>query len=487
MAPPPLTVTRLDRKFVSDDRRIIARLFDPGGEARIRAVVDRVMAMREEDVEAVLARTLRRYNARHGDVGEIFEDHFNELTKEFEPPPGLSRERRLLIGAYFTMEYSVESAALFNPSIVPHPNQEGVPGGSLRFVMSLRATGEGHLSSIVFRTGVIEGGGGIRFDVPSRYMHRLKPVRDRQIEKKWLFRKLIEIGAYNDAAQAVLDRLPEEFPYQELDRAVEAVRHTAGTTEMYEEAATNICWVARSNYLLEYEPGTDPSSVVIFPATENESRGIEDARLVRFVDDDEEVRYYATYTAYNGFRILPQLMETPDFGTIRVRTLHGKYAQNKGFALFPRKLDGWYLMLARLDGENNYLMKSRDIAFWNDAVLLQAPEYPWEFVQIGNCGSPLETEAGWLLLTHGVGPMREYCIGASLLDLEDPSRVLGHLAEPLIVPIDEEREGYVPNVVYSCGALIHAGRLIIPYAMADSATSFASVPVDDLLAHLSAE
>ena len=487
MALPPLTVTRLSQKFVSDDGRIIARLFDPGGEARIRAVVDRVMATSEEEVESVLARTLRRYNARHGDVGEIFEEHFNELTDEFEAPPGLSRERRLLIGAYFTMEYSVESAALFNPSIVPHPSQEGVPGGSLRFVMSLRATGEGHISSIVFRTGVIDGSGGIRFDVPGRYMQRLKPVRDRQIEKKWLFRKLIEMGAYNDAVQAVLDRLPKTFTYVKLDRAVEEVRQTTSAPDVHEEAATNIRWVACSNYVLRFAPGTDPSRIVIFPATENESRGIEDARLVRFVDDDGRVRYYATYTAYNGFRILPQLLETCDFSTIRVRTLHGRHAQNKGFALFPRKLEGWYLMLSRLDGENNYLMRSRDIAFWNDAVLLQTPEYPWEFVQIGNCGSPLETEAGWLLLTHGVGPMREYCIGASLLDLEDPSKVLGHLAEPLIVPTDEEREGYVPNVVYSCGALIHAGRLIIPYAMADSATSFASVPVDDLLAHLSAE
>jgi predicted GH43/DUF377 family glycosyl hydrolase len=235
---------------------------------------------------------------------------------------------------------------------------------------------------------------------------------------------------------------------------------------------------------MHLSPDVDPSEVVIFPASENESRGIEDARLVQFTDDDGTVRYYATYTAYDGFRILPQLLETENFQRLRVRTLHGKYAQNKGFALFPRKMDGCFLMLSRLDGENNFLMKSPDVAFWNEAVQLQTPTHPWEFMQIGNCGAPLETDEGWLLLTHGVGPMREYCIGASLLDLENPAKVIGHLREPLIVPADDEREGYVPYVVYSCGALIHGGKLIIPYAMADSATSFASVDVDDLLAHL---
>jgi predicted GH43/DUF377 family glycosyl hydrolase len=481
-----LTVERLPQTFVSDDTRVIPRLFSPGSEHRIRRVVERVLHLTDDEVEDVLGRTLQRYHARHRDIGAVFEEHFAELAEEYGQNEDIDHARRLLIGAYFTMEYSVESAALFNPSIVPHPRQDGVPAGSLRFIMSLRATGEGHVSSIVFRTGIIDGEGRIEFDEPSRFTHRVKPEWNRVFKRDWLFRKLIEMGAYDETVQAIVDGLAEEFTYQELVQAVEATPCPVDAPDQAEQAKENVLWVARSNYVLHLSQGVDPSEVVIFPASENESRGIEDARLVRFTDDDGATRYYATYTAYNGFRILPQLLETENFQRLRVRTLHGKFAQNKGFALFPRKMDGCYLMLSRLDGENNFLMTSPDVAFWNEAVQLQTPTHPWEFVQIGNCGAPLETKKGWLLLTHGVGPMREYCIGASLLDLENPAKVIGHLREPLIVPADDEREGYVPNVVYSCGALIHGGKLIIPYAMADSATSFASVSVDDLLSHLGA-
>jgi predicted GH43/DUF377 family glycosyl hydrolase len=236
--------------------------------------------------------------------------------------------------------------------------------------------------------------------------------------------------------------------------------------------------------VLELPANACPSEIVIFPATENESRGMEDMRLVRFTEDDGSTRYFGTYTAYNGFRILPQLFQTEDFRHIRMTPLQGKYAQNKGQALFPRRIDGWYVMIGRLDGENLFLLKSKNIRFWNDAEPLQEPTYPWEFVQIGNCGSPIETPEGWLLLTHGVGPMRTYCIGATLLDLNDPSRIIGQTDEPLIAPNEEERDGYVPNVVYSCGGLIHNDRLVLAYAMSDSATAFATVPLPELLAHL---
>jgi len=245
-----------------------------------------------------------------------------------------------------------------------------------------------------------------------------------------------------------------------------------------------VLWLARSNYHLKMPPDCDPSEIVIFPASENESKGIEDVRLVQFTEEDGSTVYYGTYTAYNGFRILPQIFETTDFTTIRVHTLNGQYVQNKGMALFPRRIGNWYMMVSRLDGENMYLMRSENIHFWNEAIKLQEPKYPWEFVQIGNCGSPIETEAGWLLLTHGVGPMRQYCIGVSLLDRDDPSKVIGHLKQPLLVPTEQERDGYVPNVVYSCGAMIHHDMLFIPYAMSDSATSFASVAVSDLLGAL---
>jgi predicted GH43/DUF377 family glycosyl hydrolase len=244
-------------------------------------------------------------------------------------------------------------------------------------------------------------------------------------------------------------------------------------------------WLARSNYHLKFPARSAVSEVAIFPVNENESRGIEDARFVRFTDDDGAVMYYGTYTAYNGFRILPQLLETPDFTEFRITTLNGKYAQNKGVALFPRKINGWYVLISRADNENLYVATSKNVRFWNDAQRLQTPTYPWELIQIGNCGSPIETEAGWLLLTHGVGPMRTYCIGAALLDLQDPTRVVGHLAEPLMIPDERERDGYVPNVVYSCGAIVHNDLLVMPYAMSDSATSVATVRLQELLDCLS--
>jgi predicted GH43/DUF377 family glycosyl hydrolase len=382
------------------------------------------------------------------------------------------------------MEYSIEAAALFNPSIVPHPNQDNVPDGALRFIMSLRATGEGHVSSITFRTGLVLADGTVRFRPVSRFVEQAKPVAERLYHRHTLFLKLIEMGAYNEITGTILDRMPEESTYTGLCSVIDAVGASLADSELFQQTADKIRWLAQSNYHLEFPVDADTSEVVIFPVTENESRGIEDARFVRFVDDDDAVRYYGTYTAYNGFIILPQLLETPDFREFRIATLNGRFAQNKGMALFPRKIDGWYMMISRVDNENLYLMQSKNVRFWNDAEKLQEPTHPWEFIQIGNCGSPLETEAGWLLLTHGVGPMRRYCIGAALLDLDDPTRVIGHLKEPLLVPNEKEREGYVPNVVYSCGAIVHNGRLTMPYAMSDSATSIATVSLEELLHQL---
>ena len=255
-------------------------------------------------------------------------------------------------------------------------------------------------------------------------------------------------------------------------------------TPLLNDTIEKVLWLARSNYELKFREDRRISEKVIFPVSENESRGIEDARFVRFIDDDGEVIYYATYTAYNGFDILPQLLETSDFISFKIRTLNGKEAQNKGMALFPRKIDGRYMMISRQDGENMYIMTSDHLHFWHKAKLLQEPKYSWEFIQIGNCGSPMETEAGWILLTHGVGAMRKYCIGAYLLDLEDPSKVIGRLAEPLLSPTEEEREGYVPNVLYSCGAIINNDEVIIPYSMSDTASGFAVVSVKELLSRL---
>jgi predicted GH43/DUF377 family glycosyl hydrolase len=484
MPGPRLTVRRMPEHLLSDDRRVITRPFAPGGEPRILKVLERVQSLGEPAVEARLADVMQRFGGRHKNLPDRFEDHFTELAGPYVGQASqLTTARRQLIGAYFTMEYAIEAAALFNPSMVPHPDQQGVSAGNLRFIMSLRATGEGHVSSVAFRTGVATRDGKVSFHRTSRFVEAARKDRDPVYHKPTFFLKLIEMGAYNDYSGAVLDRLAEEFKYADLLHATQMAAD-AFDRELAEQTADRLRWLARSNYQLRFPEDCDVSEVVIFPVTENESRGIEDARLVRFVDDDGQVMYYGTYTAYNGFTILPQLFETPDFHQFRISTLNGQFAQNKGAALFPRMLRGGYMMVSRVDGENMYMMWSTNIRFWNDATLLQTPKYPWEFMQIGNCGSPIETEAGWLLLTHGVGPLREYCIGATLLDREDPSRVLAQTPEPLIAPNEREREGYVPNVVYSCGALEHQGHLIVPYGISDSATTVATVRADELLQYM---
>ncbi|MEX0886559.1 MAG: glycoside hydrolase family 130 protein [Phycisphaeraceae bacterium] len=477
-------VVRRPERFVSDDRRVITRFFATGGEDHQRAIVQRVVDLDEAEVERLVERTRADFGKRHRDIEAAFRLHY-ESVRGYAPSGGkLSEARRLLIGAYFTMEYSVESAALFNPSLVLHPDQDGTAPGEARLLMSLRATGEGHISSIVFRTGKIHADGHIAFDAPSRFAHRLRTQEDRLYERRLFVLKLIEMGAYNDTAGEVLGALDDHFTYRQLDDRIHEVGMRDDVPSIFNETAENLLWLARSNYHLEMPAGTDPSEVVIFPSSDNESRGIEDVRLTRFIDDDGSCTYFGTYTAYNGYRILPQLIETNDFRHIAVHTLNGRYVQNKGMALFPRRINGRYYMISRLDGENMYLMWSDDVYFWNEAQMLQQPRYPWELVQIGNCGPPIETEAGWILLTHGVGPMRQYCIGVSLLDLHDPSKVIGHLDEPLLVPDETERDGYVPNVVYSCGAMPHGKTLVIPYAISDRVTTFATLDIDELVAAL---
>ncbi|MBN2445306.1 MAG: glycoside hydrolase family 130 protein [Phycisphaerae bacterium] len=478
------SVTRMPDQFLSDDRRVIMRRFMPGGEERIRTVLGRVLSLDESEVGQLLTRVMRDFQDRHKRIEISLAEGFDEIATYVSDADGISHERKLLIGAYFTMEYAIEAAALFNPSIVPHPDQSGLPTGTLRFIMSLRATGEGHVSSVTFRTGTIDQRNKFTVHRVSRYVEPARKVRDRVYHKHTYFLKLIEMGAYNDIVQEVVDRLSEEFLYPDLTGVVQAVCGAEPDSELHRQTSERLLWLARSNYYLQFPKDCDVSEVVIFPVTENESRGIEDARFVRFVDDDGTVTYYGTYTAYNGFHILPQLIETPDFHNFKINTINGRFAQNKGAALFPRRIKGWYVMISRADGENLYIMRSDNVRFWNEAELLQTPTYPWEFVQIGNCGSPLETKDGWLLITHGVGPMRQYCIGASLLDLEDPRKVIAQTKEPLLVPNEREREGYVPNVVYSCGALIHNGLLVLPYAMSDSATTLATVPVRNLLDHM---
>lgn len=479
-----LRVRRLPVTFASDIRRVITRFFDPGGEARIHNVVERVLRLEEKEVDCILKDVFLRFRYRHGNISNVLYENFRKAADMIGLADNLAPNQRLLIGAYLTAEYSIESAALFNPSIVPHHDQRNLPDGAVRFIMSLRATGEGHISSIVFRTGTIGSDHKIQID-PCRLLSRLgSVVPDNQYEKSLFLRKLKDIGIYEWVANLVLDRLDDFFTSGQMDQAITETRASMPDKIEIEEALQDICWLVRSNYQLEMDKDADASEVVIFPQTGNESHGIEDLRMVRFVEDDGSVTYYGTCTAFDGYHVLPQLIETRDFLKIGVHTINGASARNKGMALFPRRVGGHYMMCSRIDGENLYIMVSDIVHFWENAELLKVPRSAWEFVQIGNCGSPLETSEGWLLLTHGVGPMRTYCIGAMLLDLNDPQKVIGCLEEPLIKPNEKERDGYVPNVAYTCGAMIHCGQLYLPFATSDMITRFAMVSLDSLLNRL---
>jgi len=479
-----LKADRRTVRLTADPTRVISRLFIPGAESRIRAVLDRILTLSDAEVSSALTSVLGRYSSRHKDLGKILERHYQAVSAHLNGRAPESKERRWLIGAYFTSEYSLESVALFNPSLVVHPNQDGVDSGAVRFIMSLRACGEGHISSIEFRSGVIHPSHEIEFDPTPGFAVTEQPVEDHLHDRNRFFLKLNEIGPYHPLADRILQQLPDEFTIRDLERAIGAVRRRHRFFDPGGELADTMLWLARSSYRLEFPADSTISERVIFPVSESESRGIEDARFVRFTHDDGRVVYYATYAAYNGLRSLPQYIETTDFLHFRINTLNGRCAQNKGMALFPRKIQDRYVVICRVDGENLYVLRSDDIHFWNEAQKLQGPVHPWQFIQLGNCGSPIETEKGWLLLTHGVGPMREYRMGAVLLDLEDPSRVVGHLKDPILVPAREERDGYVPNVVYSCGSMIHNDKLIIPFGICDTSTSFATVSLDELLSHL---
>jgi predicted GH43/DUF377 family glycosyl hydrolase len=443
-----------------------------------------VASLTDAEVSSMLSSILSDYRLRHKDIRGIFRQHYALAIAQ----PGVgaqaaTEERRLLLGAYFTSEYSLESVALFNPSMVMHPDQNGVPPGSARFIVSLRACGEGHISSIEFRTGIVDAAHGVTIDAPSTFAITARPEDNTLYDKSSYARKLIEMKAHHHSADPVLALLDSEFTIQDLNDAIERCRPAGGTTS-FDDLARNMIWLAHSNYQLEFSPDTPLSARVIFPISESESRGIEDARFVRFTYPDGRIAYYATYSAYNGLRVLPQFIETTDFRHFKINTLNGVCVQNKGMALFPRMIGSDFVMASRLDGENIYLLRSDNVHFWNEAKLVRAPKYPWEFVQVGNCGSPIETKAGWLLLTHGVGPMRQYWMGALLLDLEDPSRVIGDLREPLLVPNADERDGYVPNVLYSCGAMLHDDHVVIPYAISDSYSSVATVSLRELLSQL---
>jgi predicted GH43/DUF377 family glycosyl hydrolase len=467
-----------------DQSRVLLRPFNPGGPERAARIIGRIMALPEDRVGPLLDAVSAEFAQRHQDIRNRFLERFEQVREWMLTDQELTEQRRLLIGSYFLAEYSLESAALFNPSIVAHPDQTGLPSGALRFILSLRATGEGHISSIAFRTGIIHPDQRIEVFAPTGFLTEPRQIPNPHYEKALFARKLAELGLAGEFARRVVNKLGDSFALEELRAGLkdEQFRLTDCLTKEDQEIAQGIWMLARSNYEVQFRSEQPLSERILFPATPSQRNGIEDARFVCFQNEDGSHTYYATFTAYDGRVVMPELVETSDFLLFRFITLNGPAAQNKGMAMFPRKIGGHYAMLSRQDNENIYLMFSENVHFWNEHKVLLKPAYPWELVQLGNCGSPIETDAGWLVLSHGVGPMRKYCIGAFLLDREDPAKVIGRLREPLLRPNENEREGYVPNVVYTCGALLHNGELIIPYGLADHATGFASVPLTEVLA-----
>jgi predicted GH43/DUF377 family glycosyl hydrolase len=477
-----LNVRRSRLTLRPDPGRVLVRPLNLGSARRVRTICRRVLSLSEPEAQTLLEQVEAEFADRHLETLAFLQRRYEEV-RPFVPRGGeLSKVRQLLLGAYFTHEYSLEAAALFNPSIVPHPDQSDLPPGALRFILSLRATGEGHISSITFRTGLLDAKDNITINEPTRYCLEPAQVPNASYEKGLFDRKLHELGLTGDFSQRVLQALPDSFTLEELQVRVDlAVKEEHARGQDDEALARKIVTVAQSNYEVQFSPSSRVSERVLFPVTPSQSNGIEDARFVRFANGDGTHTYYATYTAYDGKLILPQFIETPDFLHFKFITLNGPAVQNKGMALFPRKVNGHYAMLSRQDYENIYIMFSDTLHFWYSPQLLLKPAFPWEFIQIGNCGSPIETEAGWLVLSHGVGAMRKYCIGAFLLDLNDPTKVIGRLREPILKANESEREGYVPNVVYSCGSLLRGRRLVIPYAMSDYATTFATVSLDEVL------
>ncbi|ACU72231.1 glycosidase PH1107-related [Catenulispora acidiphila DSM 44928] len=481
-------VTRRRLRLNRDPSRVIAKLFLPGGQppdmnSRAGGVVRRVLTLSDVEVEASYTQILEQFGSRHRDLQETFAENYRTIEHRVGHDKDVSEQRRLLIGAHFTHEYAIEGAALTNPSMVPHPDQSGLRPGELRFLMSARAIGEGHLSCVEFRTGVIGSGGELRVDQPSPHAS-IGSVRATRYERSLLAAAMAGHGEDDEVVAYLLRHLPEHFTDAELEARLGELHPQLLVQENTYRTVSRIHWFLACQYRLEFSADADVSEHVLWPQSPTERRGVEDARFVRCVDPDGSVMYRGTYTAYSGSDSATQLMETPDFQTFQMSQLFGPAVGSKGLALFPRQVEGRHVALSRWDPESNAIATSQDGRIWQRAGSLDAPLRQWELTQVGNCGSPIETEAGWLALTHGVGPMRTYALGAILLDLKDPTQVVGTLRDPLLIAAPDERDGYVPNVVYSCGALKHEDLLVIPYGFGDMGIEFATVSVSGLLERL---
>ena len=464
-----MAIQRLSEKLRANPERTILQPFEIG-EERTKKIIERVNSLPGDFAEKLLGEVMKDFGKRHNNFKEKLFLNFKKI--EHLTGNNIPENKKYLLGAYFSKEYSIEAAALFNPSIVPHPDQSRLKPGMTRIILSLRATGEGHISSIEFRTGIIDEENNIYLDPVSNQTELAEVVNGKNFSAKEIQSKR---KYFDDIEEKLIKALPESFSKEEFYKTAQTLKHADG------KSIAALLDYIDSNYEIKFNSGTKINERVIFPYSKSESMGMEDMRLVKFTEDDGTQKYYGTYTAYNGRSFRVQMLETTDFTNFEIKTLHGNAVKDKGMALFPRKINGKYFMVGRQDGENISIMESDDLHYWRDYKLLKQPEQSWEFVQLGNCGSPIETEKGWLLITHAVGYFRKYVISACLLDINNPDKVIASMKNPLISPDENEREGYVPNVVYSCGSLLHKNELIIPYAMSDSVTGFAKIEINELL------
>lgn len=487
----PVALTRSPQWLRADHSRVITQLFVPGQEgfehqeSRAGKVLTRILELDDAQTLAVLDDVLLSYGDRHRGLTDTFRRHAAEVADRLASGSRLSDPRMLLLGAVFTNECAIEGAALCNPSIVVHPDQSGIATGSVRFVMSVRGIGEGHRSSIGFRTGTVDDAGRVVVDDPVPFAS-VGPKVPTLLDADVFRSELAWLHGGGEASDYVLDALGDQFTRADLDERLEQLQRHRSTRPHAAATIELIRAIADRAYGVEFSGDTALSERVLWPATGAEAAGMEDARFVRFVDDGGAVTFYATYTAYSGSQISQQLLATTDFRSFTSVPMVGQAAANKGLALFPRRIRGRFAAMSRSDRESNTIAYSDHPAVWTSSMPCQQPTQPWEALQLGNCGSPIETEDGWLVLTHGVGPMRIYRIGAILLDLDDPTRILGRLTEPLLSAADDEVDGYVPNVVYSCGALVHADTLVLPFGVGDAAIRIATVSLPELLGALRA-
>ncbi|MEO5673520.1 MAG: glycoside hydrolase family 130 protein [Chitinophagales bacterium] len=473
-----MNLTKSSLRLYASPKAVITLFLYLPGSNRITNVVQRVEKLENTVAQSSMQKVMKEFAGRHRDIEKTFLKHFSRIENQTgESLSHFSPLKKLLLGAFFTKEYSIQAAALFNPSVVPHPDQQNLNAGELRFVMSMRATGEGHISSVVFQTGIADDQGNVFPDKGPEYYTCLHLNGEAKFSKDFISKCAQSFPGFNNS---ILDLLPDSFSASQADRIF---RSTSPHDAAIVDSLVIIEKILDSNYDLECSLHIPINEKVIFPNATSERMGMEDVRFVKF-NDEERSCYYGTYTAYDGTHIKSQLIETSDFNIFKIRTLYGEAVSDKGMALFPEKVNGKYVMISRQGGETMNIMYSDDLHLWENFCVLIKPEFLWELVQLGNCGSPVKTEKGWLLLTHGVSTMRTYVISAILLDLHDPSLIIGRLNKPLIEADENERDGYVPNVAYTCGMMLHQKMLIIPYAISDSSTAFATIRLDELLSEM---